>query len=86
MTPLALYRDGNTVFADRQLGDNGHVFQLTAESLRRERTGIHVRVTLRMDGVVLSWTDLNIARDQDRLRLANNCHRLFGAREQRSRG
>jgi hypothetical protein len=52
--------------------DMGHALSFRAEQIRGERTGTHARVTLSCNDAILAWSNFNIERDEDRLRLANS--------------
>ena len=43
----------------------------SARSVRRERTGIHARISISIKDLVLAWSLFNIDRDEDRTRLTN---------------
>lgn len=61
---------GDTLRKQRLAG--GHTLAFLAQSVRQERTGVHARVTLECDGAVLAWSNFNVERDEDRVRLANS--------------
>jgi len=63
-------RDGLTVVHDSHL-PSGEVLGFRAEQLRRERTGIHARISLLLDGGILAWDTFNLERSADRIKLAN---------------
>ena len=50
----------------------GNVMRFAAKDVRRERTGIHAQVAISMNWVSLAWTNFNVERDEDRVRLANS--------------
>jgi hypothetical protein len=50
--------------------------QVVADDIRRERTGIHARVTLTYDGRYLDDDTFNIGRSEERGRLARACAKL----------
>lgn len=60
---------GGSVIAQQQVG--AHAVAFTAEDIRRERTGIHARLRIMLDMTTLSWSTLNVERDEDRVRLVN---------------
>ena len=47
---------------------------ISARQVRQERTGIHARVEIFVDRAMLSWSLLNIERDEDRVRLSNSAY------------
>jgi len=49
----------------------GQLLSFKGEELRQERTGIHARITISFDFLILAWSALNIERSEDRTRLAN---------------
>lgn len=48
---------------------------LRAADIHRERTGIHARLEIACNNVVLAWGVINTDRDEDRVRLANSAER-----------
>lgn len=46
-----------------------------AERIRDEKTGVHARLSVWADGVLLDWSTFNIERSEDRVRLANSAHK-----------
>lgn len=48
---------------------------LRAGDIHRERTGVHARVEIAANGVVLAWGVINTDKDEDRVRLANSAGR-----------
>lgn len=53
----------------------GQVITFRAEAIRQERTGIHARLGISLDGEVLSWGYCNIEKSDERIRLANAADR-----------
>lgn len=51
-----------------------HVLLFRADGVRQERTGVHARVTIDCDGAVLAWSNFNVERDEDRVRLSNSAY------------
>ena len=51
-----------------------HSVSFRAEKISEEKTGIHARVTISADRLMLAWSYLNVERSEDRVRLANNAH------------
>lgn len=49
-----------------------------ADDVRKERTGIHAKVIIQLDDVMLAWTSFNVERDEDRTRLSNSAHKALG--------
>lgn len=48
---------------------------LKAESIRQERTGVHAKLSVLANGVTLAWSNFNVERDEERVRLANSAHK-----------
>lgn len=74
MTTAVLGKD--VIFTKTIGGDHSLVFQ--ASNLRSENTGVHARLTIRLDGAQLGFHQFNVERDDDRGRFSNKCHKLFG--------
>lgn len=55
-----------------------HTLRMVASDIRRERTGVHAKVTLYLDGVYLENDTFNLARREDRNRLAKDTHKMIG--------
>lgn len=55
-----------------------------AEDVRKERTGVHGKVIVTLDKVLLAWTSFNVERDEDRTRLANSAYKALGPIAQES--
>ena len=74
-TPAHL--NGNrSVVASRTCGDA--VITYEAYELKSERTGVHAKVYVRVNGVTADWDRMNIEKSEDRVRLAGKAHRQFG--------
>lgn len=54
--------------------DHEHTVTFRAQGVRQERTGIHARVTITCDGADLAWSNFNVEKDEDRVRLTNSAH------------
>ena len=50
---------------------DGEPMCFKAQKISDERTGIHARITILLDGQTLSWSYFNIERSEERTRLAN---------------
>jgi hypothetical protein len=74
--PKTYLRDGETIFQEQVLG-SGDRLCLSAENVRRERTGVHATISIAINDAVLAWSFINVERDDARVRLANSAHRLF---------
>ncbi len=46
--------------------------RLSADELRKERTGVHARLDVAINGRSLAWGVLNVDKDEDRVRLSNS--------------
>lgn len=53
----------------------GNALRFQARDVRRERTGIHAQVAMSLNWITLAWTNLNVERDEDRVRLSNSAYR-----------
>lgn len=72
-------RGDQSVRWDRQLdtGEKKDVFHFKAEDIRRERTGVHAKVSLGFQRARLAMDTFNVGRDEDRRRLAKAAHGLL---------
>ena len=52
---------------------------LSARDVRREKTGIHARLDIAVNGVTLAYSTFNIERDEDRVRITNSAHKQYRA-------
>ena len=58
----------------------GNILRFAARDVRKERTGVHANVSISMNWVSLAWSNFNVERDEDRVRLANSAYKhLDGA-------
>jgi len=56
--------------------DIDHVtISIRAESIRQERTGVHARLSILANNVSLAWSNFNLERDEERVRLTNSAHK-----------
>ena len=53
----------------------GNVLRFQATEVRRERTGTHARLNITVNWISLAWSNFNIDRDEDRVRLANSAYK-----------
>jgi hypothetical protein len=53
----------------------GNTLRFAARDMRREKTGVHANVAISVNWVTLSWSNFNIERDEDRVRLANSAYK-----------
>lgn len=53
---------------------SGNALRLVAENVRRERTGVHARVSILLDDTPLSWDVFNVERSEERGRLAKSAY------------
>ncbi len=51
-----------------------------AESIRQERTGVHARVSIGCNDATLAWSNFNVERDEDRVRLTNSAYEHLAPR------
>lgn len=56
-------------------GDN---LIIRASEIRRERTGIHAKISIYLNETLEAWSNFNVERDEERVRLSNKAHKLFG--------
>ena len=59
--------------------ETGNVVTFRALNLEKERTGVHGKVFIGIDGVIMAWTRFNIDRDDERGRLFNKAFKFFPA-------
>jgi hypothetical protein len=75
---LQAYAASEQVILDRPISkDNNACYR--ASNIRPERSGIHAKVEILIDGIPLRWSNFNIERDEDRVRMANGAHSMLGA-------
>ena len=65
------------VKASREL-ESGEEFAFAAESIRRERTGVHTRVSILQDGRIIAYDTFNVERDRERTHLSLAAHKRLG--------
>lgn len=58
--------------------DTGSSIFYHGEDVRRERTGVHAKVTITLGRTLLAYTTFNIEKDEDRVRLANSAWQALG--------
>lgn len=64
----------------KRIVDN-HEVLFTASDLRREKTGIHAKIEIFADKVLLDYDDFNLGRSKDRIHLANSAYKSIEALE-----
>lgn len=69
-------REGDALRQTREL-DPAHRLTFRAEAIRQERTGVHARVAVAMNGVTLAYDTMNIEKDADRVHLVNSYAKLL---------
>jgi len=83
VTGLGIVEDGRALVWRRKIGaggdDLGQLLELRAETVRRERTGVHARLEVRCNNALLAWSNFNIERDEDRVRLGNSAYKHLDA-------
>lgn len=57
--------------------DPDHTLEFKAEFIRRERNGVHARVSVLMNGVTLAYDVMNVEQDKERTHLAGRVKRHF---------
>ncbi len=60
---------------------SSNVLRYGAQDVRREKTGIHAKVCISINWVTLAYTNFNIERDEDRVRLSNSGYAHLDGRE-----
>lgn len=70
-------RSGDDLIHEYKLGTN-NVVRYSARNIRREATGIHARISIAVNHVTLAWSNFNIERDEDRVRMANSAYKAWG--------
>lgn len=65
----------DAIMWQKQLEDR--TLSFSAERVREERTGIHAKVSILYDFSLLSWSNFNIERSEERSKLADNAHKLL---------
>ncbi len=66
--------DKDAASINRRL-ETGRTLTLRADSIRKERTGCHARLFVRLDDTTLAWSNLNVEDDAQRVRLVNSAHK-----------
>lgn len=68
------YEMTGRMLVKRRRVDEDHTLIFSAEGIRQERTGVHARVSLDCNGAVLAWSNFNVEKDEDRVRLSNSAY------------
>lgn len=71
-----IQREGRSLYQEMSLV-TGEVVVLRAEAIREERTGIHARLSLWLDGEMRDWSTINIEKSDQRIKICNSAHRKF---------
>lgn len=67
--------DGQGLSKQRRI-DADHTLVFRAEAIRQERTGVHARLSITTSkGAPLAWSNFNVERDEDRVRLCNSAYK-----------
>ncbi len=53
----------------------GNILRFAAKDVRKERTGVHANVSISMNWVTLGWSNFNVEKDEDRVRLSNSAYK-----------
>jgi hypothetical protein len=69
-------RQGETLYRTWPIAERMDL-TLRAGDIHRERTGVHARLEIACNNVVLAWGIINTDRDEDRVRLTNSAGRLL---------
>jgi hypothetical protein len=59
--------------------ETGDQLVITADAIRRQSTGVHARLAIFLNNTYLTHSNLNVERDEDRIRLANSAYAQFGS-------
>ncbi len=70
--------DGTTLRYRRRLTFGPEIL-IEADAIRRERTGVHAKVSILASTVVLAWGVVNVEKDEERVRLTNSAYRQLTA-------
>ena len=70
------WRDDALVY--EKLVTNGTILSMIAQDIRRERTGVHAKLSIFLNKTMLAWDTMNAEKDADRVRLANRAHSRLG--------
>lgn len=68
------YIEEGSALVKRRVADAEHTVTFRAEGVRQERTGVHSRVSVICNGAMLAWSNFNVEKDEDRVRLANSAY------------
>lgn len=71
------FRPDKSVFWQRQL-DTGDVMSIHAQEIRREKTGMHADIAFWLGKALLGSDDLNLKKNEERVRLSNSVFKSFG--------
>ncbi len=72
---VAYTREDGAIVQEYEIPETGSHILFRVRDPRKERTGIHGTVAIMHGDILLSWSRLNVERDEDRTRLANSAHR-----------
>lgn len=65
--------EGQALTKRRQV-DSEHSIVFRADGIRQERTGTHARISVTCNGASLAWSNFNVEKDEDRVRLCNSAY------------
>jgi hypothetical protein len=81
MAGLPYGREGGRLLFSRDIETKAEhrTYRVTfsGRDIRRERTGIHARVDIAVNGVTLAYSTFNVEKDEDRTRLANSAYKGY---------
>lgn len=66
--------DGNGTFRAAREFEGYFPLGVQAQYVRRERTGLHGRLTITYGTTVLAWSNFNLEKDEERVRIANSAY------------
>src|SRR5215471_4752019 len=72
--PSEYGREGEALLKRRHLPELHVTLRFRASQIRMERTGVHARIEVLAAETVLAWSNFNVERDEDRVRLANSAY------------
>jgi len=68
--------DGDALLYLKEISE--YKLMLKGSVIRQERTGVHARLNIMINGTTLAWTNCNIERSEERVKLTNAAFAQFG--------
>ena len=69
------YEDEQGFIVHRYNLGTGNTLRYMAKDVRKEKTGVHANVLISLNWVTLAWSNFNIERDEERVRLSNSAYK-----------